>query len=218
MTTTLSYIILYVGTYSRLLSVGAALWNWPFLRGGVRLFALLEMIGLGFTVYSTLTFSDGNNAYLNFLSVAVDALFMSLMYGPLMPTVGLRRAVWLFGPLFAVATGADYWWGEGRQQLGANYISALECGLVSIIILLYLNHLLRQDRVSLRREPIAIISVCLLVISLIALPIYLFSPALMSYSMTLTLRAYDLMFLSAFFAHTGYAYAFWFTRSQAVAA
>lgn len=218
MTTTLSYIILYIGTYSRLLSVGVALWNWPYLRSGVRLFAILEMIGLGFTLYSTVTFSDGNNAYLNFLSVAVDAVFMSLIYGPLMPSSGLRRAVWLFGPLFALGTGADYWWGEGLQKIGANYISALECGLVSIIILLYMNQLLRLSRVSLRREPMAIISVCLLVISLIALPIYLFSPILMGYSMTLTLRAYDLMFLSAFFAHTGYAYAFWLTRSHATAA
>ena len=59
-----------------------------------------------------------------------------------------------------------------------------------------------------------VISLCLLLISLIAIPLYLFLPALMSYSMTLTLRAYDLMFLSAFLAHTGYAYAFWITKDH----
>lgn len=213
MTTSLSYLIAYVSTHSLVIPVGIAIFRWRYLRGGVLLFAILEAINLCFAIYSTLTFNDGNNSYLEFISLSIDALIMSLIFGPLMPSRKLQRLVLIVGVLFVCGIGADFVWGEGPKQIGANYASSLESVFVSGTIIIYFNSLLQQYSGSLRRYPMAIIGGCLLFINLLCLPIHLFGPALMSYSMTLTLRAFDIMYLSGLLVQIGYGYAFWINSS-----
>lgn len=214
MTTSLSYLIMNLGRYSRIASVGVAAYRYPYLRGPIRLFAALETVGLALVLYSQ-WLSRSNNTYLFFIETGIDAVVMSLMYAPLMPSLAWKRVAWAFAPVMLLLLLADWFWYEGLKQQGNSYVAALECAGVVMLLTVYLNSLLTSDRVlSLRRYPMFIISLCLLLISLIAIPLYLFLPALMSYSMTLTLRAYDLMFLSAFMAHTGYAYAFWITKDH----
>ncbi|WP_375445408.1 hypothetical protein [uncultured Fibrella sp.] len=214
MTTSLSYLIMNLGRYSRIASVGVAAYRYSYLLGPVRLFAALETVGLVIVLYSQ-WLSKSNNTYLFFIETGIDAVVMSLMYAPLMPSLAWKRVAWAFAPVMLLVLLADWLWYEGLQQQGNSYVAALECAGAIVLLTVYLNSLLASDRVaSLRRHPMFVISLCLLLISLIAIPLYLFLPALMSYSMTLTLRAYDLMFLSAFLAHTGYAYAFWITKAH----
>lgn len=213
MTTNLSYLIAYISSHSVVIPLLIAAFRWRYLRGSLLLFALFEAFSLGFAIYSALTFSDGNNSYLEFISLSVDVVMMSLIFGPLMPTAAQRIAVRVGGVLFVAGILADYIWGEGLKKIGASYAASLELMLVTATILVYLSTLLKQHRESLRRYPMAVISCGMVFINLICLPVYLFGPTLMNYSMTLTLRTYDLMYLSGIIVQLGYGYAFWLTKA-----
>lgn len=214
--TTASYIIAYTGLYSVFLSLALAIYRFPYLRGPVFVFAGLQAVGGTIVLLSTLILKY-ENGYLSFIDTATDAIAMSMMYAPLMPTRLLRRAVGWFGPVFLAGLVIDYSLREDHLQTGDTLAAGIECLVVIGILLLYLRQLLDNTHIiSLRRNSMFLISTGLLAVSVVVAPVYFFVQPLMSYSMTMAMRAYDLMFTISLLSHILYAIAFWFTKADSV--
>jgi hypothetical protein len=211
---TISYLIAYTGLYSAFLPVVVAIIRYRYLSGPTLIFAWLQVTACVIVVLSTWIFTT-KNSYLSFIDTGIDALAMSLMYSSLMPNRWLKWLVYWFGPVFVVGLLVDYFFWEGPKELGDTIAAGLESLGVTLILIVYLRQLLEDSGiVSLRRYPMFLISVGLLAVSIVVAPVYFFVRPLMSYSMTLAMRAYDLMFTISFLSHILYSVGFWLTKNN----
>ncbi|WP_128543504.1 hypothetical protein [Larkinella soli] len=211
-----SEIINYIGLYSFIVPVSVIFWRFRYLRGPVLWFAVLKLFKALVTILSNiLMVRNIQYPYLPFIEVAVDALFLSYIYGYLIRSEPSKTVVRWFGPVFALFTVVMYVLGLRNAADYGNYLVGAESLAITVMLIIFLRQLMEDRAIeSLRRTPFFLISAGLLLDNLISVPIYFSVQPLMDYSFTLALRAYNLVLLFALISNLFYAAGFWFTKKE----
>ena len=214
-----SHFIAFLSMRIVILPLLVALLRWRWLQAPERIFAGLMAYRFAIALVSAYLLEQHiPQNFLGAISLAIDARAMGLMYGLMLDSARLRFAVRWGGAVFAGLCLLNGWIGEGVDNGISSVASGVECLLVAGLATVYCQQRMADARsTSLRTDSLFLINAGLLLISLTAFPLYFFVKPLLSYSRTLALRTYDLMFLAGIAAKLLYTAGFWFSRRRSVA-